>query len=225
MSYISFCSSTHFTIRILVNIPQYHFPAIHTISSIRSPKKQLHPHFNSPHPHHTSLLPLKPKLPLNRIHHGLTRLPKRHGLHLPTHHRHQRRRNRPRARKQRPRRRERDIRIRSQKHCPALQVRERVGEFQITEMEVQTGEDDADGGVEGGAGGDGGVVFWFDGTVVEGVGAADVGDGFGAQFGFDAGFAEDEDGFLGGGEGEDAGDVDGGAVGGGEDFVLGGVVS
>lgn len=47
-----------------------------------------------------------------------------------------------------------------------------------------------------------------------------MGDLFAVEFGFDTFFAEDEDGFLGGGEGEDAGDVDGGAVGGAEDFVL-----
>jgi hypothetical protein len=36
----------------------------------------------------------------------------------------------------------------------------------------------------------------------------------------DAGFADDEDFVLWGGELEDAGDVDGGAVGGAEDFFL-----
>lgn len=87
-------------------------------------------------------------------------------------------------------------------------------------MEVQTRQDDADGRVEGFAGGDGGVVLWFHEPVVGGIGAAEVRDGFGVEFGFDAGFAEDEDGFAGGGEGEDAGDVDGGAVGRAEDFVL-----
>ena len=47
-----------------------------------------------------------------------------------------------------------------------------------------------------------------------------MGDVFAVEFGFDTFFAEDEDGFLGGGEGEDAGDVDCSAVGGAEDFVL-----
>lgn len=47
-----------------------------------------------------------------------------------------------------------------------------------------------------------------------------MGDVFGVELGFDAGFAEDEDGGVGGGEVQDAGDVDGGAVGGAEDFVL-----
>ena len=60
----------------------------------------------------------------------------------------------------------------------------------------------------------------FDGALEGGISAADVGDGFAVEFGFDAGFAEDEDGFLGGREGEDARDVDCGAVGGAEDIVL-----
>ena len=47
-----------------------------------------------------------------------------------------------------------------------------------------------------------------------------MGDGFGVEFGFDAGFAKDEDGAGGWGEREDAGDVDCGAVGGAKDFVL-----
>ena len=60
----------------------------------------------------------------------------------------------------------------------------------------------------------------FDGALEGGIGAADVGDGFAVEFGFDAGFTEDEDGFLCGREGEDARDVDCGAVGGAEDVVL-----
>lgn len=87
-------------------------------------------------------------------------------------------------------------------------------------MVVETGEDDADGGVKGGAGGDGRVVLSGDGAFEGGVGAADVGDVFRVEFGFDAGFAEDEDGGFVFGAGEDAGDVDGGGVGGAEDFVL-----
>lgn len=54
------------------------------------------------------------------------------------------------------------------------------------------------------------------------VGAADVGDGFGVEFGFNTRLADDEDGVLAGWEAEDAGDVDGGGVGGAKDFVLGG---
>ncbi len=88
-------------------------------------------------------------------------------------------------------------------------------------MEVEACEDGADGGVEGGAGGDGGVVRGRDGAVEGRVGAADVGDVFRVELGFDAGFAKDKDGGVGGGEVQDAGDVDGGAVGGAEDFVLG----
>lgn len=47
-----------------------------------------------------------------------------------------------------------------------------------------------------------------------------MGDVFAVEFGFDSFFAEDEDGFAGGGKGEDARDVDCGAVGGAEDVVL-----
>lgn len=96
----------------------------------------------------------------------------------------------------------------------------RQTELQIVEMEIQAAQNDADAGVEGLARGDGPVVAW--GHVAEqgGVGAADVGDVFRVEFVLDAGFAEDEDGALALGEGEDARDVDGGAVGGAEDFVL-----
>lgn len=94
------------------------------------------------------------------------------------------------------------------------------GEFEVGEVEVEAAEDDADGGVEGGAVGDGDVVGWGDGAVEGRVGAADVGDGFGVEFGFDAGFAQDEDGAFVGGEGQNARDVDCGGVGGAEDFVL-----
>lgn len=87
-------------------------------------------------------------------------------------------------------------------------------------MVVQAYQDDADGGIEGFAGSDRCVILGDDGAVVGRIGAADVGDGFGGEFGFDAGLAEDEDGVAGGGEGEDAGDVDCGAVGGAEDFIL-----
>ena len=96
----------------------------------------------------------------------------------------------------------------------------RQAELQIIDMEVQTGEDDANGGVEGGARGNGGVVGGGHVAAEGRVGAADVGDGFGGELGFDAGFAEDVDGVVASGEGEDAGDVDCGAVGGAEDFFL-----
>ena len=49
-------------------------------------------------------------------------------------------------------------------------------------------------------------------------------DVFAIQFGFDAGFAEDVDGFFVCGEFQDARDVDCGAVGGAEDFILGVVI-
>lgn len=93
-------------------------------------------------------------------------------------------------------------------------------ELEVVDVEVQPGEHDSDGGVERVTGGDGDVVCGGDGAVEMRVGAADVRDGLGVELGFDAGFAEDEDGAAGRGQGEDAGDVDRGAVGGAEDFVL-----
>ena len=98
----------------------------------------------------------------------------------------------------------------------------RQTQLQVVEVEIQTAQHDADAGVEGIARGDGGVVGRGDVTEEGGVGAADVGDVFRVEFVLDAGFAEDEDGACAQGEGEDARDVDGGAVGGAEDFVLSG---
>ena len=54
------------------------------------------------------------------------------------------------------------------------------------------------------------------------MGATEVGDVFGEELGFDAVLADDVDLFC-GGEFKDAGDVDGGRVGGAEYFVLGGL--
>ena len=51
-----------------------------------------------------------------------------------------------------------------------------------------------------------------------------MGDVFAVQFGFDAAFAEDVDGFFVRGEFQNARDVDCGAVGGAEDFILGIVI-
>lgn len=45
-------------------------------------------------------------------------------------------------------------------------------------------------------------------------------DGFGVEFGFDAGFTKDKDGRLVFREAQDSGDVNGGAVGRAKDFVL-----
>lgn len=59
----------------------------------------------------------------------------------------------------------------------------------VAGVEVEAGEDDADGGVEACTGGDGWVVGWGEGFKEAAVGAADVGDGFGVELGFDAGFA------------------------------------
>lgn len=94
------------------------------------------------------------------------------------------------------------------------------GVLAVAGVEVESREDDADGGVEGCAGGDGGVVGWGERFKETAVGAADVGDGFGIELGFDSGFAEDEDGAFVRREGQDARDVDCCAVGGAEDFVL-----
>lgn len=87
-------------------------------------------------------------------------------------------------------------------------------------MEVQSGQDDADGRVESVARRDGGVVCRGYGTIVGRVGAADVRDGFGIEFGFDPAFANDKDLVLGRGEGEDTRNVNCGAVCGAKDFVL-----
>ena len=96
----------------------------------------------------------------------------------------------------------------------------RETQLQVVEMEIQAAQHDPDAGVEGFARGDGGVVGRGDVAQEGRVGAADVGDVFRVELGFDASFAEDEDGAFGGWEGEDAGYVDGGAVGGAEDFAL-----
>ena len=52
----------------------------------------------------------------------------------------------------------------------------RQAELQIIDMEVQTGEDDANGRVESRTGGDGGVVGGGHVAAEGRVGAADVGD-------------------------------------------------
>jgi hypothetical protein len=70
-------------------------------------------------------------------------------------------------------------------------VRER--QLAVTRVEVESGEDDPDRRIEGLPRGDGRVVGWGKGLKKGAVGATDVGDGFGVEFGLDAGFAEDED--------------------------------
>lgn len=97
-------------------------------------------------------------------------------------------------------------------------MRER--ELQVVDVEVEADEDDGDVRVEGGAVGHGGEVGGRHFAAQGGVGATDEGHIFGGEFVLDAGFAEDEDFVVRGWEVEDAGDVDGGAVGGAEDFVL-----
>lgn len=114
-----------------------------------------------------------------------------------------------------------DIAIRGQEDGVLLRdVVVRIRQFEIVEMEIQAAEHDPDFLIQRVTRSDGCVVFRRDGALVGRVRAADAANGFGGQLGFDAGFAKDEDLALRGREGEDAGDVDGGGVGGGEDVVL-----
>ncbi len=93
--------------------------------------------------------------------------------------------------------------------------------LQVAGVEVEAAQDDADGWVEGRAGRDGVVVGGGDGPAEGGVAAAEVGEVFRGEFRFNARFAEDEGFVAGWVEAEDARYVDGRAVGGAEDFVLG----
>ena len=118
--------------------------------------------------------------------------------------------------------RERDITVSSKENGILLRdVMVRVRQFEIVDVEIQAAEHDADFFIQRLSGSDGGVVLGRDGALVGRIRAADAGDAFRGQLGLDAGFAQDEDFALRGREGEDAGDVDGGGVGGGEDVVLG----
>ena len=97
-------------------------------------------------------------------------------------------------------------------------------EFEVVDVEIEAAEHDAYGWIDeaGIRGGDELVVGLFEVTAVGRVGAAEVGDAFGSEFGFNAGFAEDEDFVFVGGEFQDSGNVDGGAIGGAEDVFDGG---
>lgn len=64
----------------------------------------------------------------------------------------------------------------------------------VAGMEVESREDDPDGGIESCAGGNGWVVGWGEGFKETAVGTADVGNGFGIELGFDTGFPQDKDG-------------------------------
>jgi hypothetical protein len=88
-------------------------------------------------------------------------------------------------------------------------------------VEVQARQHDANIGVQRRAVGQFCEVFGLDIAAESGVGTADIGDAFCVEFLFDAGFANDEDFILWGGEFQYASDVYGGAVGGAKDFVLG----
>lgn len=92
----------------------------------------------------------------------------------------------------------------------------RTSEFLIADVEIEATENYSDGGV----GAEGVVVGGGHGATVGGVGAAEEVDVFGAEFGFDAGLAEDVDPFR-RGQLEDSGDVDCRGVCGAKDFVLG----
>jgi hypothetical protein len=85
-----------------------------------------------------------------------------------------------------------------------------VGDFEVVHVVVETSEHDGDVLVEGLAAGDALEVFGLDVAAQRRVSASDVWD----AFGFDVDFV------FGGFEFEDAGDVDGGAVGRAEDFLL-----
>ena len=74
----------------------------------------------------------------------------------------------------------------------------RVSQLQIVDVEVQADKDNADGRVEGGPGGKGDKVGGEDIAPEREIGAADIGDRFRGEFGFDARFTEDEDGAAGG---------------------------
>ena len=116
----------------------------------------------------------------------------------------------------------RDIPVGGQKNGVLLRdVVVRVRQLEIVDVEIQAAEHDPDFLIQRLARSDGSVVLGRDGALVGRVRAADAGDGFRGQLSLDAGFAQDEDFALRGREREDAGDVDGGRVGGGEDVVLG----
>jgi hypothetical protein len=96
-----------------------------------------------------------------------------------------------------------------------------VGGFEVVHVVVEACEHDGDVFVKGFTAGNAVEVFLLDVAAEGWVGAADVGDAFGLEFLLHAAFAHYVDFVLGRLELEDAGDVDCGAVGGAEDFVLG----
>lgn len=71
-----------------------------------------------------------------------------------------------------------------------------VGESQpeVVEVEIQTYQNDTDGGVESFSGRDSVVVVRRNGAIESRVGATNVPDRFGIEFLLDAGLAEDKDG-------------------------------
>lgn len=170
--------------------------------------------------HHARLRPLKLEFPLNRIHHRRARFTQRQ--RLPPQHFDQRRGYAASAGEQGPRGREGGVCVRGEEDGLIGPGDVVIGEreFEVGDVEVEADEDDADGGVEQRrvVGGDGGVVLRCDVSAVFGICAAEVVEPFALQLGFDAGLAEDEDFAFFGWERQDARDVDGGAVGGVEDF-------
>lgn len=94
------------------------------------------------------------------------------------------------------------------------------GELKVVEMEIKANEDDANRGVECMAARDVDIIVRGDGVVEIRIGATYVRNGFRVKLGFYPGFAEDEDGALGGGKRQDTRNVDCGAVRGAKNFVL-----
>ena len=99
-------------------------------------------------------------------------------------------------------------------------VRQR--ELVVIQVMIQSAKDNPNGGVEGGARRYVDVILRLHRALIRWVGAANVRDVVGRELGLDAGLADDEDGGFGGFGLEDQGDVGRGAVGGAEDFGLGG---
>lgn len=171
-------------------------------------------------PDHARAAAVELELALDGVHHRLARLA--HGDGLRADHHDQRRADGPGAGEERARVGQGAVDVGREEDGAAADVVERERELEVVDVEVEADEDDANFRVEelGVAGGDAAVVVWLQVAAEGGVGAADDGDVFGLEFLLDAGLAQDEDLALVLGEFEDAGDVDRGAVGGGEDLVL-----
>lgn len=172
---------------------------------------------------HARPLPIQLEFALDGVHHGLRRLAQRQRLLLA--HVDQRDRDGARAGEEGMRHWQRAVGVGCQEDGAAAEVLVAERQLQVVDVEVEAGEDDADLRVQQRAVGDAGKVLRADVAAEGRVGAADEVDALGAELGLDAGLADDEDLALALGELEDAGDVDGGGVGGAEDVLdLGGDV-